>query len=66
MCDLCDARPIDEAYTMADADHKDIRARLAGPPRRLQRGERWDGENILYSAGWLNDQGEIIPFEERS
>ena len=73
MCDLCDAIPW-EGDSLDDrvqpylvdrdpGDENDYRARLTTPPRRLRSGERWDGTRILYSSGWLNDIGEVVPFE---
>lgn len=61
MCDICAAI---RKYSRDEDDNVvPIRERLTSPPRELRRGERWDGTDVLYSAGWLNYMGDIIPFE---
>lgn len=46
-----------------DENDRPIRERLTKPPRPLRSGERWNGTEILYSAGWLDDDGEVVPFD---
>ena len=68
MCDLCDAIPykveglcdVIKPYTVGPPLH---RKNLTSPPRTLRPGERWDGTQILYSSGWINSTGEVVPFE---
>lgn len=39
--------------------------RLVKPPRPLLKGERWDGRQILYTAAWIDDKGDLVPFPEK-
>lgn len=57
MCDICEAL---EPYKV---EPPLIKKNLTLPPRELRKGERWDGENILYSAGWIDEAGEVREFE---
>lgn len=52
---LVDCDPGDEIPTP-------IRPRMTRPPRPLQKGERWTGSEILYSAGWIDNEGAVHAF----
>lgn len=57
MCDLCTSI---EPYTIESPLELE---ELVKPPRPLQKGERWDGRQILYSAAWIDEEGELHEFE---